>query len=330
MYLSDAKATRWFAGPPYSYWDKIESSGSIWNPHFPAVPDVSSGLIDRALLDAYDQLKSQQIHVCNFLATARDTVRTVENGVAHVARAVRMFRKKTSPKTWELITKLEGKLPRWRWCEIPSAWLELQYGWKPLLADVYGAINHLSRASRYAIPYVEVRGFAKDTDPVESAVDNMFGATNVEATASWKCERKCNVFLVYGIANPVLAELSSLGLVNPLEIVWEVVPYSFVVDWFVPVSGWLSALTADSGFSFITGGYSATTTVVYQGSRISQNNPLFPERQVEVSPPAMRGRFFKFKRSCYANSPVPGIYVKNPLSLTHVANAMSLLVEAFK
>jgi hypothetical protein len=33
----------------------------------------------------------------------------------------------------------------------------------------------------------------------------------------------------------------SLGLVNPLEIAWEVVPYSFVVDWFLPVGSYIAA-----------------------------------------------------------------------------------------
>jgi hypothetical protein len=33
----------------------------------------------------------------------------------------------------------------------------------------------------------------------------------------------------------------SLGLVNPAEIAWEVVPYSFVVDWFLPIGSYISA-----------------------------------------------------------------------------------------
>jgi len=33
----------------------------------------------------------------------------------------------------------------------------------------------------------------------------------------------------------------SLGLVDPVQIAWEVVPYSFVVDWFLPIGTYLSA-----------------------------------------------------------------------------------------
>jgi hypothetical protein len=33
----------------------------------------------------------------------------------------------------------------------------------------------------------------------------------------------------------------SLGMVDPLQVAWEIVPYSFVVDWFLPVGSFLSA-----------------------------------------------------------------------------------------
>lgn len=32
-----------------------------------------------------------------------------------------------------------------------------------------------------------------------------------------------------------------LGLKDPLSIAWELVPYSFVADWFIPIGAWLQA-----------------------------------------------------------------------------------------
>jgi hypothetical protein len=33
---------------------------------------------------------------------------------------------------------------------------------------------------------------------------------------------------------------SALGLMNPAKIVWNAIPFSFAVDWFVNVAGWLN------------------------------------------------------------------------------------------
>ena len=151
----------------------------------------------------------------------------------------------------------------------------------------------------------------------------------VTGQAVLEIEQRCDVFLVYGLANPVFAELSSLGLINPVEIVWEVLPYSFVVDWGFQISDWLSALTADIGYSFITGGQSRTSKLKQVSSSVDISLSA-NEESIVVNPPRIRGKAFNFERSCYGGTPAPGVYVKNPISLTHVANALSLLAEAFR
>jgi hypothetical protein len=49
------------------------------------------------------------------------------------------------------------------------------------------------------------------------------------------------------LTNPNLGLASRMGLVNPLSIAWEVVPFSFVVDWFLPVGNFLENLTSLAG-----------------------------------------------------------------------------------
>ena len=44
-----------------------------------------------------------------------------------------------------------------------------------------------------------------------------------------------------------VASAAQFGLTNPLLVAWEVVPFSFVVDWFLPVGDYLEGLTSLHG-----------------------------------------------------------------------------------
>jgi hypothetical protein len=135
--------------------------------------------------------------------------------------------------------------------------------------------------------------------------------------------------MYYALSDATLAEFSSLGLINPLEIVWELLPYSFVVDWFLPIGNWLSSMTADAGFTFQGGSLSCMSKVKSDGVKdvVWLNHPT---AQASGATPVLTGQSFNFVRTCYASSPVPGLYFKNPLSATHIANAMALLALAFR
>jgi hypothetical protein len=78
------------------------------------------------------------------------------------------------------------------------------------------------------------------------------------------------------ISNPNLYLANKLGFVNPAVIAWELVPFSFVVDWFVPVGNFLSQWTDFVGLS-LQNGY--TTKSAYVESR---------ERYLLLSPPGVR------------------------------------------
>ena len=318
------------------------SNNAIGTFGLPAFP--SSNLQNAAEVLALERLKAQEFHIGNFVAESHKTLDMVGTNVRRIAKMVQAFRSK-NPKLWlQVIRTQTGSLARENWCDIPNLWLELQYGWKPLMQDVYGALNHLSSRSRFEVPFVWVKAhkfsntqFVKRItlpNPVNGMFPN-FGDYGLEGTFDDRAD--VWIQLVYANTNAKLAELSSLGLINPLEIVWETTKYSFVVDWFLPVGRWLSALTADTGYTFISGTKSLKAVRKFRKSNWYGTIPpavWFDGVATNyVTYPGL-GDWFgdhgNFQRTCYSSSPVPGLYVKNPLSLTHVANGLSLLVQAFR
>jgi len=300
--------------------------GNIWDGYaHPPSADCSSNLIIKAQQKALLKLKNQDLHLGNFVAEAHKTIEMVAGHAETVAKQVLNFRRH-SPKAWKQVKRVQtGGLPRHRWHEIPNDWLELQYGWLPLMSDINGGLQHLQKRKRFSLPLVHVSGRSEDSDIFNTTHSSRIGTT---IQADWKCKFRVHCFLTYGLSSPVLAELSSLGLINPLEIVWEVTRYSFVVDWFLPVGDWLSSLTADVGYDFISGGHTETVETKFSGYPVLSVNHFV---KMLIDPYFnVTGQHKAFDRHCYPTSPSPGLYVKNPLSHVHVANALSLLVQAFK
>jgi hypothetical protein len=314
------------SGPSATRYDYL--NGSIWAASRPPGATVpSSNMINQALNKALQQLKSPDIHLGNFVAEAKKTQAMYVSLCKRIATEVRAFRY-TNPGYWLAAQRYEGARDRGLWCLIPRSWLELQYGWKPHMADLYGAMHALSRRGRFQLPYVVCKGSTEDEQIQTQSLGGVkFGLTG---TAVFRNVRRVGVQLVYGISNPVLAELSSLGLINPAEIVWEQMRYSFVVDWIVPIGQWLSNLSADVGYQFITGSLSQSAELQFVSSSLDSRNPDNSLGEwLGGGPPRYEGSSFAFRRSCYTSSPVPGLYVKNPLSGEHCLNAAALVTQAF-
>lgn len=124
-----------------------------------------------------------------------------------------------------------------------QAWLEMTYGWTPLIHDVYNAAEYAGMLSRATFNDIYVKGSASDSGVYNNPEDISKNATNVTAT----CKVKWAVGLK--IIDAKLRNLEALGLTNPLSLAWELTPFSFVLDWIYPIGAYLESVTAMQGYS---------------------------------------------------------------------------------
>jgi len=111
-------------------------------------------------------------------------------------------------------------------------WLELQYGWIPLLSDVHEAWSAYHQIC--APPRITtVRASVRDTFTFNYNVDT----SGIPIPANG--QRR---YLIIHEMTEQLAVPRQLGLTDPASVVWELCPYSFVVDWFIPIGTYLSNL----------------------------------------------------------------------------------------
>lgn len=118
--------------------------------------------------------------------------------------------------------------------DLASFWLELKYGWEPLIGDVYEgckAIDVIKKKQN-----VVYRASQTLTDQV--VADSLGNLVTRRNSVRLKCTLT---------ENP--STMASLNLQNPATVLWELTPWSFVVDWFVPVGAYLSNASFFSSIS---------------------------------------------------------------------------------
>jgi hypothetical protein len=254
-------------------------------------------------------------------AQVGETTKMFTEVLGKITRTVQTF-KANRPKDWAKVIRSGSR----EGYDIPGAWLELQYGWKPSLSDLGKSMDQIHHASSQINAYkASVTGKATshiwdpDWHKPSGYLGGVYWPCRVEG--SWKVK----VRLDYNMSGPIIATLSQLGLINPLEIIWEKLPYSFVVDWCLPVGDYLSLLTADYGWDFIAGSVSTIGRCKVQSGLCRGVNGVS-----ETTGARWNEDSFAFHRTRLDSSPMPRIHFKNPITAGHVANAMSLLVNCFR
>lgn len=122
---------------------------------------------------------------------------------------------------------------------LANAFLEVHFGWVPLVQDIEGAVKTLTSDP----PFRQIvgKGSSSFDENHQSSTALEFSSTSRHVS----CKALISEFV--RVSNPNLFLASQLGLVNPAGFVWETVPYSFVLDWFVNVGQVLNSYTDHFG-----------------------------------------------------------------------------------
>jgi hypothetical protein len=101
-----------------------------------------------------------------------------------------------------------------------------------------------------------VRGFAEDSGNTSTLINSVkpYGTTTYRRDVSHK--RKVRAYVLYEVEAGLSAVLNDFGVLDFPASAWELIPFSFVVDWFIPIGDWIQAATPKLGVHVITSGAS--------------------------------------------------------------------------
>jgi hypothetical protein len=207
-----------------------------------------------------------------------------------------------------------------RYPDITELWLEYWMGWAPLYGDIWNALDVIQRPpplnSHFSVTVVG------KLNPFEMVLNtpNDFGYQRdyCQGTAS------LSAYGTMKITNHNLYVANQPGLLNPAVVAWELVPFSFVVDWVVNVKQVLESLTTYLGVSLSNTGQSRK--LEYQALRYG-NKLQYVDGKPRKAYYHLTGKTV-YKRRSPGALPVPTLNAElSRLPLTRAATSISLLVE---
>lgn len=266
------------------------------------VPIAPQRLADEAWSKLRGKVLDQDFNAPVFLAEASKTVDMVFGKVQQLHRAYRAFRRGRfdTARTVLGINNSRG---------LSNNWLEYKYGWMPVLQDIHGAAKTLADI-RYKPRQNYFSASAKSSD--------LWGRAGMSGAIQHKAKVWCRV----SVNTPSLQLGNKIGLLNPLTVAWELVPFSFVADWFVNIGDCIAEATAFSGLTILDGGTLRVSDTV--GVCIEENPSPF-------TIPAKT----QFKQRRAVREPgvqtMPRLQLKsNPLNLSKITTATALLRQFAK
>lgn len=332
--ITDALAINTAAGGSVPPWANAwVSSSSDWQVGSPV------GLDHPMLVDALGMARKKFIGLTGEFANAahallerKQTMDMLTHRLTAIyqwARAVKRGRFRDAAIALQTHQRREGKgnAVRANSREIATAWFQWWFGLSPLLKDIASAMEILEspfeeKVLKARITWVPGKKESTFFSP------GTFGYNETRLREEWWL--RARVQAVVRIDNPNLYLRSRLGFTNPFILAYEVVPFSFVANWFVNIEEWLGQFSDLHGLKVEEAFHSVTYKRKCTTFDLNYWWPWY------ISDPALNG--FGHKVAGYTSETrrvlgIPGVTlgVRPPwdLSKSRAMTAASLLVQRF-
>lgn len=230
-----------------------------------------------------EKVRGAQVNVPVFLAEASKTASMVYARATQMARIVIALRRGRFKEAHSLLVSGSGSLTHKQERRLKrdfgkdptktasNTWLEWAYGWTPFMSEVDSSFKLVEElAARDETKMCRVRAterfesetvsYSTPASPLASLNGKVFDGSIYTKVSQTERQR----WLVK--INP-LDVPAKLGLSNPLMVAWELVPFSFVADWFLPIGDYLAQLDMPLRFQHVSRvqGLREERTIVRQG-----------------------------------------------------------------
>lgn len=306
--------------------------------------NVDQDTIDRLAALATNKLlrkiKSGSINLGVTAAEHKKTAATIVDGLGRIGQAARDLRRGNLVGAAEAFGGMTSRGQRRRFSKayardaeqaVARTWLGLKYGWGPIVNDIYGAAEALSRRGQSSIfVTTKAREKLQQDYPNQSFITTANNG-KLKTTVGYGGTRKTEVqySCTYYRKSPGIKSLSEVGITNPALIAWELVPFSFVVDWALPIGNWMDTFDATLGLTFYSGYRTVFTQKALNAYRSIQGLDQYGVMQ-DLNQSG-GNEYIGVDRVTLSSFPTPALpRFRNPGSVSNVTSALALLSSIFR
>lgn len=266
---------------------------------------------NRVVTEALAELQDRKVNIGVYLAEAIKSANTIADYAAELWALVLAAKRGFLRQQLRLQYNLN---------DVPSQYLRWKYGVQPLAADLY---NQWELFKTRGSDRMSLSSFASSSETYSSNGDTLFWE---DVSHDVKLSARCGIFAT--VESDFIATATRIGLADPLTIGWELVPYSFVLDWAMPVGNFLLGLSARQGLRF-DGGY-----ISYKRRGSVKGRRYMPREYNGFSTTGQANglevEYEEYFRESLGAMPLPSLYAKNPFRTGNVMSAIALFHQLTK
>lgn len=248
--------------------------------------------------------------VSSFVAANRNAVRWLASHRDSTPRSVakksaRLQNRLRAAKVKSERVRLSNEI--WILDQVAAALLAYRYGIAPIMSDLAHTAQIMSS------PY-------KDAVSLRKSAKSSWNGTDSAWDDKWTGTESVVLRATCSVSNPNLLLANRLGLINPAVWLWEAIPWSFVVDWWVGIGNFAQNFTALVGLSLSSA--SVTRTRSWNGTWV------LAAPEVTYVPKGNMLFFGKRKVRTTGSLPVPlSASYGTGLNIQRGQNALALIVQ---
>lgn len=230
-----------------------------------------------ALEKAWSSVGLTEVQALVMIGESRKTVISM---VSIFRRLIRILKSIKRLDTHALLHEITGKA-------LSDRYMELRYAIRPLMYDFNGVIAAFKHETGETSKRLTFRGHEYFTDEVDSIASFTNGNGICGGVRGFDIERRSTVS--FDVRAGVLTQLENAsalaiwGLTQPIESAWELVPFSFIVDWFVNVGNTIAAWTPNYGLKTLAS-WTVTREIAIKEFRLTNTYANLGPSEVDFKP----------------------------------------------
>lgn len=185
--------------------------------------------------------------------------------------------------------------------------LAYRFGWKPLMTD-------LSNQREALLSYLKPDNFRVSVEASGLATTDTSWYSSIH---EGEIEYVTQLNVSYRVLDEHIQGLQTLGAINPAALAWELVSYSFVIDWFTGIGDFLRAFSDTNGTEFDFG----SKTCVARGKATYRSTDSSIDGDLTTRPTM---ESFGMDRKLLYDFPAPGPRINLGLDFNQAVTLMQL------